>query len=112
MEKRLGHGARREERQPFACALQVSWQVTSGETRTVRATCLEVSAQGARIECSQPVAARANVYLQAPSYGLMGNATVRYCRPHGLKYHIGLEFTWAAALAEAGRKKALRNTDA
>jgi hypothetical protein len=39
----------------------------------------------------------------------MGNASVRYCRRHGLKYHIGLEFTWAGAFAEAGRKKALRN---
>ena len=105
MEKRIRHGARREDRQPMVCALQVSWQVTSGETRTVRATCLDVSAQGARIECSQQIGARVNVYLQAPSYGLMGSATVRYCRPHGLKYHIGLEFTWAAALAAEGRKR-------
>jgi hypothetical protein len=36
----------------------------------------------------------------------MGSATVRYCKPRGLKYNVGLEFTWAADLAEAGRKKA------
>jgi hypothetical protein len=35
----------------------------------------------------------------------MGNATVRYCRRQGLKFAIGLEFTWAAALAEEGRKR-------
>jgi hypothetical protein len=109
MEERLGHGARREDRHALVCPLQVSWQVTSRETRTVRATCLDVSAHGACIECSQAIGARTNVYLQAPSLGLMGNASVRYCRPHGPRYRIGLEFTWAAALAEAGRKNALRN---
>ena len=110
MEKRIGEGARKENRQSLVCALQLSWQATGGETRTVRATCLDISPQGARIECSQKIGARTNVYLQAAAYGLMGNASVRYCRPNGLKYHIGLEFTWAAALAEAGRKKALRHT--
>ena len=54
------------------CVLQVSWQVTGGDTRTVRATCMDVSARGARIECSQQIGARVNVYLQAPSYGSHG----------------------------------------
>ncbi len=39
----------------------------------------------------------------------MGNATVRYCRRHSMKYYIGLEFSWAAALAEEGRKQALQS---
>jgi hypothetical protein len=69
---------------------------------------VDVSAHGACSECNQPLAARFNLYLQAPSYGLMGNASVRYCRRHNLKYYIGLEFNWAAALAEEGRKQALR----
>jgi hypothetical protein len=30
---------------------------------------------------------------------------VRYCRRKGMKFAIGLEFTWAAALAEEGRKR-------
>jgi hypothetical protein len=50
--------------------------------------------------------ARSNVYLSAAGYCLMGNATVRYCRRQGMKYSVGLEFTWAAALAEEGRKHA------
>jgi len=31
-----------------------------------------VSDHGARVECTELLAARSNVYLQAPSYGLMG----------------------------------------
>ena len=106
MVESVGQGARREGRQPLECVLQLSWQVAGTETRTVRAICLDISAQGARIACTQPIAARSCVYLQAPSFGLMGSATVRYCKPRGLKYNVGLEFTWAADLAEAGRKKA------
>jgi hypothetical protein len=109
MEAPGGRGTRREDRYPLGCVVQVSWQLASGEMRTVRGVCLDVSAQGPRTECGQPLEARSNIYLQAPTYGLMGNASVRYCRRHGLKYHIGLEFTWAGAFAEAGRKKALRN---
>jgi hypothetical protein len=105
MDAPRGGGARREERYPLTCALQISWQRASGETCTARATCQDVSLRGARVECSEPIMTRSSVYLSAPSYGLMGNATVRYCRRKGLKYAIGLEFTWAAALAEEGRKR-------
>ena len=66
---------------------------------------MDVSAHGARVDCSEPLSARSSVYLSAPSYGLMGNATVRYCRRQGAKYAVGLEFTWASALAEEGRKR-------
>lgn len=79
--------------------------------RTVRATCLDVSSHGACVECNEPLVARSILYLRAPSYGLMGNASVRYCRQQGQKYHIGLEFSWAAALAEEGRKRALHSTE-
>lgn len=108
MSARTGRDARRAARYPLQCAVQLSWQLPNGEPRTVRATCVDVSDQGARVECPELLAARSNVYLQAPSYGLMGNATVRFCRRQGVKYSIGLEFSWAAALAEEGRKRVLR----
>ncbi len=111
MTGRTSQGARREERYPLGCPVQVAWQIASGETRAARATCVDVSPHGACIECSEPLAARSTLYLKAPGYGLMGNASVRYCRRKGLKYHIGLEFSWAAALAEEGRKHALRETE-
>lgn len=107
MDAPRGRQARREERYPLKCAVQISWQRATGESCTTRATCLEVSLHGARVECTEPLVARSSVYISAMTYGLMGNATVRYCRRQGMKYVIGLEFTWAAALAEEGRKQML-----
>ena len=108
MSVRSGHNTRKEDRYALNCPVQLSWRVATGETRAARGTCVDVSTRGACIECSEPVEARSNLYLKASSYGMMGNASVRYCVRRGLKYHIGLEFSWAAALAEEGRKQAVR----
>jgi len=107
MDAQRGREARREKRYPLTCAVQISWQLANGESCTTRATCREVSLHGARVECGEPLMARSSVYLSAPSYGRMGDATVRYCRRQGMKFAIGLEFTSAVALAEEGRKRIL-----
>ena len=98
---------RTAERRPFQGAVQVSWLARSGETKTIRAKCVDLSEEGARIECELPIEARTQVYIQAPAYGLMGNATVRYCRRSGLKHTIGLMFSSATSQAETGRKRCL-----
>jgi hypothetical protein len=99
-----GYHNRIDERRPFQGVVQVSWQTRSGETVSIRAKCTDISNQGARIECAQPIDWRTNVYLQAPAYGLMGNATVRYCRRSGTKHIIGLLFSSPASQADQGRK--------
>jgi hypothetical protein len=96
------------ERRAFQGVVQVSWQTRSGETRVIRAKCTELSDQGAKIECENPIDLRTSVYLQAPAYGLMGNATVRYCRRSGIKHIVGLLFSSAASEAEQGRKRLIR----
>lgn len=73
----------------------------------LRAKCLDLSPQGARVECDRPIDVRAKVYLQARGQGLMGNATVRYCKPTGLKYRIGLLFSAATSQADQGRKRCI-----
>jgi hypothetical protein len=100
---------RNGERRAFQGAVQVSWQARSGETRTIRAKCVDLSEQGARIECEPPIEFRTQVYLQAPAHGLMGNATVRYCRRSGLKHIVGLLFSSPAGEADQGRKRLIRN---
>jgi|SRR5580658_8616576 hypothetical protein len=97
------------ERRPFQSAVMVSWQARSGETKTIRAKCLDLSEQGARIVCEHPIEFRTNVYLQAPAHGLMGNATVRYCRRSGIKHVIGLLFSSAASEADQGRRRLIQN---
>jgi hypothetical protein len=100
---------RTAERRPFQGTVQVSWQARSGETKTVRAKCVDLSEEGARIECEFPIEARTQVYIQAAAYGLMGNASVRYCRSRGLKHIIGLLFSSAAGEADQGRKRMIRS---
>jgi hypothetical protein len=97
------------ERRPFQGTVQVSWQARSGETKTIRAKGVDLSDEGARIQCEPPIEARTQVYLQAPAYGLMGNATVRYCRRSGIKHIVGLLFSSAAGEGEQGRKRLIRN---
>jgi hypothetical protein len=105
MQVQHSHDIRHGERRPLQGVVQVSWQSASGEMKTTRAKCLDISAQGARIECEGPLDFRMNVYLQAPAYGLMGNATVRYCRRSGMKHIVGLLFSSAAREGEQGRKR-------
>ena len=98
---------RASERRPFQGTVYVSWQDPSGEMKTVRAKCVDISDCGARIECQIPIDIRTNVYLQAPGRGLMGNATVRYCLRRGVKYMIGLMFSSVLSEADQGRKRCL-----
>lgn len=104
--------ARHDERRPFECPVTVSWHTRAGEIRSARARCVDLSPQGARIECGQPIEVRTNVYMQAPTHGLMGDASVRYCIRCGLKYMIGLMFSSASSLADQGRKHCLRESEA
>jgi hypothetical protein len=101
-------GIRTDERRPFQGVVNVSWQTRSGATRIIRAKCIDLSDQGARIECEDPIDLHASVYLQAPAYGPMGDASVRYCRRTGLKYIVGLLFSSVASQAEPGRKRLIR----
>ncbi|MGA2738312.1 MAG: hypothetical protein ABSG65_12795 [Bryobacteraceae bacterium] len=95
------------DRRQFQGKVQISWQTRSGETKTIRAKCLDLSDQGARMECESPIEFLTNVYLQAPAYGLMGNASVRYCRRSGTKHIVGLLFSSVGSQAEQGRKRIL-----
>ena len=96
-----------DERRPFRCPVQVSWQTRAAGPRTISAKCVDLSPQGARLECAEAIDVRTNVYLQAPDHGLLGNATVRYCVRKGLKYDVGLLFSSVASQADQGRKRIL-----
>src|SRR5579871_322541 len=96
---------RNGERHPFQGVVQISWLTRTGETKTIRAKCVDISEQGVRVECQEPLEFRSNVYIQAPAHGLMGNATVRYCRRAGMKHSVGLLFSSVAGMAEEGRKR-------
>jgi hypothetical protein len=98
-------GIRADERRPFQGSVLVSWQGPSGEVKTIRAKCLDISDLGARIECEPAIDSRTNVFVEAPAHGLLGNASVRYCRRSGMKHIVGLLFSSAAREAEQGRRR-------
>jgi hypothetical protein len=102
-------GIRADERRPFQGSVLVSWQGPSGEVKTIRAKCLDISDLGARIECEPAIDSRTNVFVEAPAHGLLGNASVRYCRRSGMKHIIGLMFSAPASQADEGRKRLIRS---
>ncbi|HUE03487.1 MAG TPA: PilZ domain-containing protein [Bryobacteraceae bacterium] len=109
MRQQRTEDVRRGERRPFQSDVRVSWLSRSGEMTMIRAKCIDLSEQGARIECQQPIEPRTSVYLQAPRHGPMGNATVRFCRRKGMKHIVGLLFSAAAGEADSGRKQLIES---
>lgn len=101
---------RKGERRTFQGALQVSWQARGQDMKVLRAKCLDISDHGARIESTEPIEVRTNALIQAPAFGFMGNATVRYCRRAGVKYIIGFQFSSAVSQADRGRQRCLTET--
>lgn len=96
-----------DDRRQFQGDAQLSWQTRSGEGKVVRAKFLDLSLQGAGIECPEPIEPRTIVYLQAQAYGAIGNASVRYCIRAGLKFRIGVLFSSPAKWADSARQKYL-----
>lgn len=87
--------------------MQVSWKDSQGQVKNLRARCLDLSAEGARLETDMPIPSRTSITLHSTRYGSLGTASVRHCVRHTLKYFIGVEFTSSLALAGQGRKRCL-----
>jgi hypothetical protein len=98
---------RRHDRRKFQGVVRVVWNDSRGLPRSLPAQCLDLSAEGARLETDVPVPARASIALLSARYGALGNASVRYCTRDGLKYSVGVEFTTPLSLAGPGRKRCL-----
>jgi len=98
---------RRHSRLPFETQMQVSWKDARGQVQKLRAKCLDLSAEGARLETDTPIPARTSVSLDSTRYGALGTASVRHCVRNTLKYLIGVEFTSSLPLAGSGRKRCL-----
>jgi len=98
---------RRHARLPFEGPMQVFWKGPQGQVQGLRAKCLDLSAEGARLETDAPIQARTSITLQSARYGSLGTASVRSCVRHTLKYWIGVEFTSSLPLASQGRKRCL-----
>jgi hypothetical protein len=79
---------RRHARVPFKARMQVSWKDSHSQVQNQPATCLDLSAEGARLETDAPIPVRAVITLYSTRYG-------------------SLEFTSLRALAGQGRQSCL-----
>jgi hypothetical protein len=97
----------REKRYPVNFAVHLTWQENQGATRRVAGRCLDLSAEGMRIELRDHLAAGATVLLESSEFGRMGHALVRYCRREKMQYRAGLRFVTAFQLSEPARQRVL-----
>jgi len=70
---------------------RVTWDA-AGEKRSLKATVLDLSEEGARIKTTIPLPPETRVVIQMPGSQLAGTARVRYCEQKSFTYWIGLEF--------------------
>jgi len=93
----LTHDAARVEnrfnqRFPTGCRFRISWRDKRGKTKSKSVKVLDMTGDGARIQCSIPFRPGSIIHLQTRDLGLMGSAYVRRCEPQLFTYQIGLEF--------------------
>ena len=98
---------RRHTRLTCDAPMQIFWKDSHGRVQILRARCLDLSAEGARLETATPVPVRTSITLESALHGSLGSASVRHCVRNMLKYTIGVEFTSSLALAGAARKRCL-----
>jgi hypothetical protein len=101
---------RRHERRKFEGVVRVLWNDANGLPKSVTARCLDVSAEGLRLETDMPVPPRTGISLLSARYGALGTGSVRRCTRHGLKYSLGVEFTTPLSLASPARRRCLDDT--
>jgi hypothetical protein len=90
----ISKDVRRNPRIPYQGPIRIAWE-EHGQPRFATTKCLDISAEGLRIESSQPVPRGAVIQLNAERIGLAGSATVKHVVRKGAKYLLGLELSQA-----------------
>ncbi len=101
------HDLRRQERQPCEHQVTLMWRDTRGDNKFATVRAVDISKCGIRLQMPEALPLHAYVTLRATKLGLLGNASVRYCRRTAAsKFAVGAEFTaglqWREASAEPG----------
>ena len=79
-------------RRHYNVALTICWRDNRGRTVQGVGRCVDISDSGARIEYHQAVAKLSPIRICANEGTLVKTGNVRYCRPAGSTYQIGIEF--------------------
>ena len=84
------HHARTEERRPVVTRVKLTWENDSGQSVSQTALVVDRSLGGAGIAAHTPIPAGTHLSIKERTRTLTG--TVRYCRPTGQEYAIGVQY--------------------
>jgi hypothetical protein len=79
-------------RLPLAFRASIKLQKRDGSTATIKVRGSNLTTFGAQVISGYPLPPGSAVFINLPSYKLLGLAHVVHCKAHRLKYCIGLEF--------------------
>jgi hypothetical protein len=88
----VGGERRAFPRPPLAFRASIKLQKEDGSPATIRARGSNLTVFGAQVLSRHPLQPGSVVFIDLPSYHLLGAAHVVHCKPHWLKYCIGMEF--------------------
>jgi hypothetical protein len=84
---------RRHSRMVKSTPVQLAWVDPAGNSRTEKASCIDVSEAGMRVEAPRAIEKGTYVTVQASELALHGATSVRSCARKGSNYVLGLSFT-------------------
>jgi hypothetical protein len=80
----------------------VKLKLADGRGRVLKATVVDVSADGLRLQVGETLPLNAAVLCEGPELGIFGRASVRHCSSSSGEYLIGVQCRdktgWTAAL--------------
>ncbi len=84
--------SRRRTRQSGAGVLNLKWDDGRNPERTLRATIVDISPDGFRLQAPETVPLHSPVLFDAPDLGFFGRGSVRHCAASAGEYLIGVEW--------------------
>ena len=94
----------KDRRQSPRLACSASVWLSWAQNNDIRGECWEVCRKGLRIAIMHAIPNSVVVALRSDALGLQGNGVVRYCRQHGLRYDIGVEFVGELEWSTPGQR--------
>ncbi len=105
MAQRPNGTQRRHVRHRIEPRVEISYQGGDGLYHRLNGICTDISESGIQVEINGPIPVQTYVTITVSNPKLRGSASVRYSRPKGVKFLVGLEFsgglTWNPEAASA-----------
>src|SRR5580704_8913603 len=87
-----GSGARKEERNPTDCVVELTWKSDEGEKLFGQCRAIDITENGVAVECPESLPLLSNVIIWAPVFHVAALAQVRHCTWQSSIYVLGLRF--------------------